>query len=124
MQANFSSEQSGRESETEGVRKLKQLCSELTSRPEAVKDLLAALQDEGADKISTYEFLSSGAVQELGAYLQGDERTSRHDGPSSSLFPCAWWSAAGGSRQGLDGCAGMQVKTLQASRTVASCCSA
>ena len=47
MQANFSSEQSGRGSETEGVRKLKQLCSELTSRPEAVKDLLAALQDEG-----------------------------------------------------------------------------
>ena len=88
MQANFSSEQSGRGSETEGVRKLKQLCSELTSRPEAVKDLLAALQDEGADKISTYEFLSSGAVQELRAYLQGEEHTSCHDGPSSALFPC------------------------------------
>ena len=95
MQANFSSEQSGRKSETEGVRKLKQLCSELTSRPDAVKDLLAALQDEGADKISTYEFLSSGAVQELRAYLQGEQHTSCLNW--SCVFPlpmrmvdCSW----------------------------------
>jgi hypothetical protein len=71
MQANFAEEQSGGATETEGVRKLKQICAELPSRPGAVKDLLAALQDEGPDKISTYEFLSSGAVSELRAYLQG-----------------------------------------------------
>lgn len=71
MQANFAKEQSGGATETEGVRKLKQICAELPSRPGAVKDLLAALQDEGPDKISTYEFLSSGAVSELRKYLQG-----------------------------------------------------
>ena len=53
------------------MRKLKQICAELACRPEAVEDLLAALQDEGSEKISTYEFLSSGAVRELKAYLHG-----------------------------------------------------
>jgi hypothetical protein len=71
MQVNFAQEQSGGATETEGVRKLKHICTELPSRPGAVKDLLAALQDEEPDKISTYEFLSSGAVSELSAYLQG-----------------------------------------------------
>ena len=42
-------------------------------RAGAVKDLLAALQDESSEKISTYEFLSSGAVQGLRAYLQGEQ---------------------------------------------------
>ncbi len=72
LQANFASEQSGGATETEGVKKLKQICAELSSLPGAVKDLLAALQDESSEKISTYEFLSSGAVQGLKAYLQGE----------------------------------------------------
>ncbi len=71
VQVNFASEQSGGATETEGVKKLRQICAELPGRAGAVKDLLAALQDESSEKISTYEFLSSGAVQGLRAYLQG-----------------------------------------------------
>ena len=71
VQINFASEQSGGATDTEGVKRLRQICAELPGRAGAVKDLLAALQDESADKISTYEFLSSGAVQGLRAYLQG-----------------------------------------------------
>ena len=71
LQINFASEQSGGATETEGVKKLRQICAELPGTAGAVKDLLAALQDDSSEKISTYEFLSSGAVQGLRAYLQG-----------------------------------------------------
>lgn len=86
MQVNFAKEQSGGATETEGVRKLKQICAELPSRPGAVKDLLAALQDEEPDKISTYEFLSSGAVSELSAYLQGKSAPLALEYPAQSCI--------------------------------------
>lgn len=81
MQVNFASEQSGGATETDGVKRLRQICAELPGQEGAVKDLLAALQDDSSEKISTYEFLSSGAVQGLRAYLQG--RTT-------PALPVAW----------------------------------
>lgn len=53
------------------MRKLRQLSSDL-SKNKAVSELLAALQDNGpSNNISTFEFLSSGAVKQLKDYLQG-----------------------------------------------------
>lgn len=52
------------------MRKLRGIGADL-GREGAVKELLAALQDQGPNSISTFEFLSSGAVRQLRSYLQG-----------------------------------------------------
>lgn len=52
------------------MRQLRQIGVDL-GRKGAVRELLAALQDQGPAAISTFEFLSSGAVKQLRAYLQG-----------------------------------------------------
>lgn len=71
-QAHFASEPGGSASETEGMRTLRALGARLGVDARAPAQLLAALQDaEGAAAISTFEFLSSGAVAQLKAYLQG-----------------------------------------------------
>jgi len=70
QQANFASGQGGSASETEGMRKLRSIGADL-GRNGAVKELLTALQDQGPNSISTFEFLSSGAVRQLRSYLQG-----------------------------------------------------
>ena len=93
MQTNFASEQSGSATETEGVKKLRQICAELPGTAGAVKDLLAALQDDSSDSISTYEFLSSGAVQGLRAYLEGRGICALH-GRGSPVRAHLWHGAA------------------------------
>ena len=67
-QEHFASEHGGCASETEGMRALRELGRRL-GQDGAVHSLLAALQD--SEGISTFEFLSSGAVKQLKAYLQG-----------------------------------------------------
>jgi hypothetical protein len=53
------------------MRKLRELSADL-SKEGAVKELLATLQDSSPSNISTFEFLSSGAIKQLKNYLQGD----------------------------------------------------
>ena len=70
-QEHFALEHSGSASETEGMRQLRQHGAVLGAEG-GVRALLGALQDsEGAGAISTFEFLSSGVVKQLRAYLQG-----------------------------------------------------
>jgi hypothetical protein len=70
-QEHFGSEPGGSASETDGMRALRTLGAGL-GREGGVRALLAALQDgEGAAAISTFEFLTSGVVRQLRAYLQG-----------------------------------------------------
>ncbi len=60
--------------ETEGIQQLRVLCEQLDA-PEAVSKLLNMLSGTNGSSISTFEFLSSGAVQRLLQHLQGERDT-------------------------------------------------
>ena len=59
----------GRDAETNGMKLLREICGDL-SKQGAIARLLEELK-EGAG-VSTFEFLSSGAVQQLRVYLLGE----------------------------------------------------
>ena len=58
--------------DTEGVRLLREISGRLPD-PAAVKALLHALAGTGAAAISTFELLSSGAIEKLATYLHGGD---------------------------------------------------
>ena len=57
--------------ETDGTRLLKGVSGKL-DQPGAAKELLDILSDRESANISTFEFLSSGCVEQLEAYLLGE----------------------------------------------------
>lgn len=66
----FGKGSAGREAETEGMKLLRAVCSNL-SKADSIARLLEVL-GEGEDAgVSTFEFLNSGAVQQLRRYLLG-----------------------------------------------------
>ena len=69
----------GQGHETEGLKLLKEICSDLGA-PGAVERLLNVLRQDAGAEVSTFEFLSSGAVKQLRQYLLG--------------MPSAWESVA------------------------------
>lgn len=75
--------------ETQGVKLLKEICSNL-GQPGAIELLFDALRDKGGAEVSTFEFLSSGANEKLRAYLLG--KPSAGSQPRQSLAGC-WLSA-------------------------------
>ncbi|KAK9803385.1 hypothetical protein WJX72_003423 [[Myrmecia] bisecta] len=80
--AHFSST-SGASIQTEGTELLRAVCGHL-GEAGAVKQLLDALQDKDGNSISTFEFLSSGAVAQLEAYLTGGD--IKDDGSHTELL--------------------------------------
>ena len=58
--------------QTDGMRQLSSICSQLAS-PGKVQELLSLLQDQESANISTFEFLTSGAVHQLREYLAGSD---------------------------------------------------
>lgn len=53
---------------------LREVCSNLGSQG-TIARLLALLAEDGGSGVSTFEFLNSGAVQQLRSYLLGDFTT-------------------------------------------------
>ena len=70
VQQQFSKAVAGRDTETDGMKLLKNICKDL-SRPDAITQLLGVLRGSDGAEVSTFEFLSSGAVQQLRHYLLG-----------------------------------------------------
>ncbi|KAL3152604.1 hypothetical protein ABBQ32_001622 [Trebouxia sp. C0010 RCD-2024] len=68
----FSGSSSCSGAQTEGMRQLTSICSQLAS-PGKVQELLSLLQDQETANISTFEFLTSGAVHQLREYLAGSD---------------------------------------------------
>ena len=60
----------GQGHETEGLKLLKEICSNLGASG-ALERLLDVLRQDTGAEVSTFEFLSSGAVKQLRAYLLG-----------------------------------------------------
>ena len=56
--------------ETEGVKLLRDICQDL-DKPGALTRLLEVLHSSQSGDVSTFEFLSSGAVKQLRTYLLG-----------------------------------------------------
>ena len=96
--------------QTDGMRQLSSICSQLAS-PGKVQELLSLLQDQESANISTFEFLTSGAVHQLREYLAGSDLMkgkSRVHVDSQKLLQRlhAFWEAA--MAQGKDGTPPMQ----------------
>lgn len=61
----------GRDAETNGMKLLREICGDL-SKQGAIARLLEELKEGEGAGVSTFEFLSSGAVQQLRVYLLGE----------------------------------------------------
>lgn len=90
VQQQFSKSVAGRDTDTEGMKLLKDICKDL-SRPTAITELLGVLKGTDGAEVSTFEFLSSGAVQQLRQYLLGQpiqiqEKLDPRYGQSSSAY--------------------------------------
>ena len=106
----FSGSSSCSGAQTDGMRQLSSICSQLAS-PGKVQELLSMLQDQETANISTFEFLTSGAVQQLREYLVGSDlmkgKSKVHvDGQKLLQRLHAFWEAA--MAQGKDGTPPMQ----------------
>lgn len=106
----FSGSNSSSGAQTEGMRQLSSICSELTT-PGKVQELLSLLQDQDTANISTFEFLTSGAVHQLRQFLAGTDlmkgKTKVHVDSQKLLQRLhAFWEAA--MAQGRDGAPPMQ----------------
>jgi len=66
----FSGNSSSSGVQTDGMRQLSSICSDLTA-PGKVQELLGLLRDQDSANISTFEFLTSGAVHQLRDFLAG-----------------------------------------------------
>ena len=96
--------------QTDGMRQLSSICSELTTRGK-VQELLSLLQDQDTANISTFEFLTSGAVHQLRDFLAGADlmkgKTKMHVDSQKLLQRLhAFWEAA--MAQGKDRAPPMQ----------------
>ena len=96
--------------QTDGMRQLRSICSQLAS-PGKVQELLSLLQDQETANISTFEFLTSGAVHQLREYLAGSDlmkgKSKVHVDSQKLLQRLhAFWEAA--MTQGKDGTPPMQ----------------
>ena len=60
----------GRDAETAGMKLLREICGDL-GKQGSIARLLGELKEGEGAGVSTFEFLSSGAVQQLRAYLLG-----------------------------------------------------
>ena len=106
----FSGSSSCSGAQTDGMRQLSSICSQLAS-PGKVQELLTLLQDQETANISTFEFLTSGAVHQLRDYLAGSDLMkgkSKVNVDSQKLLQRlhAFWEAA--MAQGKDGTPPMQ----------------
>ncbi len=61
----------GRDAETEGMKLLREICGNL-GKQGAIARLLGVLKEGEGAGVSTFEFLSSGAVKQLRTYLLGE----------------------------------------------------
>jgi len=77
LKAQFGSAGGGRGAQTEGAALLREICGDL-GRSGAVARLLDVLRENGGAEVSTFEFLSSGAVQSLRKYLLGESARPVH----------------------------------------------
>ena len=96
--------------QTDGMRQLSSICSQLAT-PGKVQELLSLLQDQETANISTFEFLTSGAVHQLREFLAGNDlmkgKTKVHVDSQKLLQRLhAFWEAA--MAQGKDGTPPMQ----------------
>lgn len=96
--------------QTDGMRQLSSICSDLTA-PGKVQELLSLLQDQDSANISTFEFLTSGAVHQLRDFLAGADlmkgKTKVHVDSQKLLQRLhAFWEVA--MAQGKDGAPPMQ----------------
>ncbi len=106
----FSGANSSSGAQTDGMRRLSSICSELTT-PGKVQELLSLLQDQDTANISTFEFLTSGAVHQLRDFLAGADlmkgKSKVHVDSQKLLQRLhAFWEAA--MAQGKDGAPPMQ----------------
>ena len=106
----FSSSSSCSGAQTDGLRQLRSICSQLAS-PGKVQELLSLLQDQEIANISTFEFLTSGAVHQLREYLAGSDlmkgKSKVHVDSQKLLQRLhAFWEVA--MAQGRDGTPPMQ----------------
>lgn len=89
--------------ETEGTLLLRDICTRLPD-PTAIASLLDALGGSGNASISTFELLSSGAVHQLKAYLQGaDLPADGRERQQALLQRLGEFAGAGGGRVGAVG---------------------
>ena len=72
VSTHFGASRRQRSLEMEGLRNLKAVCARLGS-PGATAELFTLLQDGASANVSTFEFLSSGAVDQLRAFLLGED---------------------------------------------------
>ena len=106
----FSASSSSSGAQTDGMRQLSSICSQLAT-PGKVQELLSLLQDQETANISTFEFLTSGAVHQLQEFLTGSDlmkgKTKVHVDSQKLLQRLhAFWEAA--MAQGKDGTPPMQ----------------
>ena len=106
----FSGNSSSSGVQTDGMRQLSSICSDLTA-PGKVQELLSLLQDQDSANISTFEFLTSGAVHQLRDFLAGADlmkgKTKVHVDSQKLLQRLhAFWEVA--MAQGKDGAPPMQ----------------
>ena len=92
------------------MKQLSSICSDLTA-PGKVQELLGLLQDQDSANISTFEFLTSGAVHQLRDFLAGADlmkgKTKVHVDSQKLLQRLhAFWEVA--MAQGKDGAPPMQ----------------
>ena len=121
----FSGSSSCSGAQTDGMRQLSSICSQLAS-PGKVQELLSLLQDQETANISTFEFLTSGAVHQLREYLAGSDlmkgKSKVHVDSQKLLQRLhAFWETA--MAQGKDGAPPMQslVGPLSLCRQQSSC---
>ncbi|KAK9798991.1 hypothetical protein WJX73_009807 [Symbiochloris irregularis] len=91
--------------DTDDARKLREVCERLRD-PGAVKQLLNIIQGSDSVSVSTFEFLSSGAVGQLKAYLTGADLQGPTRRQSSHLVPSSGAMRYAG---GLGGGSGLSV---------------
>ena len=106
----FNSASSSSGAQTDGMRQLSSICEDLSTSGK-VQQLLSLLQDQESANISTFEFLTSGAVHQLRDFLAGADlmkgKAKVHVDSQKLLQRLhAFWEAA--IAQGKEGAAPMQ----------------